>query len=139
MVLIIWQKLGKTYSILPPGSMLYFLWEEIMSKEIIDINEIDNKLDNPYLVIFKKPYTFEGKDYKEVDLSGLEDLTTADLMEVDKVFSTREYVSPYPEADSKYNCMIAARACKLPIEFFIALPIKEGKKVNNIVKGFFLE
>lgn len=92
-----------------------------------------------YRIEFTKPYNFEGKEYTEIDLSGLVNLTTADLMEVDKLFNTSEYISPFPEMDSKYNCMLAARAAKLPIEFFYGLPIKDGRKVANIVKSFFQE
>lgn len=32
----------------------------------------------PYIVTLSKVYDLEGKEIKEVDLSGLEDLTTAD-------------------------------------------------------------
>ena len=34
---------------------------------------------------FKKPYSFEGETYTEVDLSGLEDLSAADLCKVGKM------------------------------------------------------
>ena len=32
----------------------------------------------PYVIPLSKTYRFEGKEIKEIDLSGLEDLTTAD-------------------------------------------------------------
>ena len=47
---------------------------------------------NPkYIVKFKKPYRFEGRDYTEVDLSGLERLTVKDAIEVQRdLFSQQE-------------------------------------------------
>ncbi len=100
---------------------------------------MENKNTDIRKVIFNKLYKFEGKEYTELDLSKLDDLTTSDLMEIDKHFNTTEYISPIPEMDTKYDCLVAARACSLPIEFFNNLPAKEGKKVANAVKSFFQE
>lgn len=92
---------------------------------------------NEYIVEFAKPYTFEGKEYEKIDLNGLENLTTGDLAEVSKHFSTNEYLTPRPEADVTYCCMLAAIVAHLPNEFFYKLPAKEGVKVRNAVQTFF--
>lgn len=34
---------------------------------------------------FRKPYKFEGQEYTEVDLSGMEDMTAGDLCAVGKL------------------------------------------------------
>ena len=47
--------------------------------------------DNPFLVFFKKPFTFEGVSYESVDLSGLESLSAADMIAVNK---TIERIDP---------------------------------------------
>lgn len=36
------------------------------------------------VVEFKKPYKFEGKEYTELDLSGLEKLTVQDVIDVQR-------------------------------------------------------
>lgn len=93
--------------------------------------------NNDFIVKFKKAYSFEGKEYTEINLSGIEDLTTDQLAEVSKRFSTTEYITPRPEADATYCCMIAATVAHLPMQFFNKLPAKEGLKVRNVVQAFF--
>lgn len=88
------------------------------------------------IVTFNKPYTFEGKEYKEVDLSGIEDLTGNDLLEVDKISSAANAVALVPEMTLSYNAAIAARVSKQPIEFFYQLPAKDALKVKNAVMTF---
>ena len=90
-------------------------------------------------ITFSKVYKFEGKEYTEVDLSELDNLTTRQLGEVSKQFSTSEYITPAPEADINFCCMVAAKACSLPIEFFNNLPARDGVKVRIEVQTFFRE
>ena len=37
---------------------------------------------NPLKIAFEKPYIFEGETYNEIDLSGLEDMTGNDFINV---------------------------------------------------------
>ena len=57
---------------------------------------------------FRKPYMFEGKEYTEVDLSAMEDMTAEDLCAMGKIMT----------------------------KFFKGLPPKEGIKLKNMVTGF---
>ena len=95
--------------------------------------------EDKYLVKFRKPYQFEGQEYKEIDLFGLEDLSTEDLVEADKVFARTGNVAAMNEMSMGYACIIAARATGKPIEFFSRLPAKDGLEVKNTVVGFFYE
>lgn len=88
------------------------------------------------IVTFRKPYNFEGKEYKEVDLSNIENLTADDLVETEKIFSASGGFSMVPELSPLYAFTIASRASKLPLEFFRHLPIKDGLAVKNTVVGF---
>lgn len=42
-----------------------------------------------------------------------------------------------PEMSLEYACIIAAKATKLPVEFFKGLHPKEAVKVKNRVTAFF--
>lgn len=88
------------------------------------------------VVVFSKPYEFEGESYEEVDLSGLENLSTTDLIEADKQFSTSGQFAMMNEVTIGYTIILAAKASKKPVEFFERLPAKEGIKVKNMVMGF---
>jgi len=92
--------------------------------------------DNPFLVFFKKPFTFEGVSYESVDLSGLESLSAADMIAVNKTIERGGSASVLPEMSLEYACLMAARATGKPVEIFKALPPKEAIKVKNRVTNF---
>ncbi|MEH7122113.1 hypothetical protein V7127_02590 [Bacillus sp. JJ1773] len=87
-------------------------------------------------IIFKKPYKFENTDYKEVDLSGLDDMKTSDLIDADVQFSTSGQFSVMNELSLGYAIIVASKASGKPVEFFEGLPATEGLKVKNVVMGF---
>lgn len=91
--------------------------------------------DNKNVVKFSKPYTFEGKEIQSVDLSNMENLTAEDLFEATKLFSTDDYLTPRPEGDPKFCCIVAAMASGT--EFFSSLSFRDTVKVRNAVQNFF--
>lgn len=101
-----------------------------MAAEIVDNEE------EGLLIKFNKPFKFEGKEYTEIDLSGLEDMSAADMIAVNKLMARTSGVDVMPEVSLEYAVNLAARAAKQPIEFFTALPMKEAMKVKNRVMGF---
>lgn len=90
------------------------------------------------VIKFKKPYKFEGKEYTEVDLSGLDDLQASDMIAVNKYMQRTSggVIDVMPEVSMEYACVLASKAAKLPIEFFTSLPPREAMKVKNRVMGF---
>lgn len=94
--------------------------------------------DEESLVIkLKKPYKFEGKEYAEIDLSGLENLSAQDMIAINKLMSRKNPgIDVLPEVSLEYACNIAAKATQQPIEFFLNLPPKQAMKVKNRVMGF---
>lgn len=92
---------------------------------------------SPTLVKFSKPYTFEGKTYTEIELSGLETLTAKDMVDAENWLTRNGTVSALPEMSMQYANFIAARASGQPIEFFEGLSPKNAIKVKNRVTNFF--
>lgn len=90
-----------------------------------------------YLITFKKPYNFEGQEYKEIDLSNLENLSTGDLIHADGQFSEAGQFAVMNEMTTSYACILAAKATNKPVEFFQQLPAIDGVKVKRVVMGFF--
>lgn len=89
------------------------------------------------VVKFKKPYRFEGREYTEIDLSCMEDLTGADMIAINKIMQrTSAGIDVMPEVSVEYAFYFAAKAAKLPVEFFTNLPPKESIKVKNRVMSF---
>ncbi|MCD8204721.1 MAG: phage tail assembly protein [Coprobacillus sp.] len=104
-----------------------------------DVAAAEEDSENPYLIKFDKPFTWEDKTYKEIDLSGLEDLTGQDMILVSRTIkkSGGNTDSAIPEASAEYAFLFAARATKMPVEFFQALPAKIALKVRVTVMNFF--
>ena len=93
--------------------------------------------EDSLIIKLKKPYKFEGKEYTEIDLSGLEDLSAADMIAVNKYMDrTATGIQVMPEVSLEYACVFARKATKLPVEFFTNLPPKQAIKVKNRVMGF---
>lgn len=87
---------------------------------------------------FAKPYKFNGVEYKEVDLSGLEDVTAGVLESVGKIVAKKNPgMNPALQEMSLTFCIyLAQRVAKLPLEFFTGLPSKEGIKLKALVTNF---
>lgn len=97
----------------------------------------DEEDEDSLVIKFKKPYKFEGKEYTEIDLSGLEDLSASDMIAVNKIMNrSNPGIDVMPEVSLEYACNLAAKATKQPIEFFTNLPPKQAMKVKNRVMGF---
>lgn len=88
-------------------------------------------------ITFEKPYKFEGKEYTEIDLSGLDNLSTADLIAAQSRMERSGTQSVMPELNYLYICIVCSIATKLPEEFFKGLPAKEGIKLKNAVGANF--
>lgn len=93
---------------------------------------------NDYLVKFSEPYSFEGKEYNEVDLSGITKLTVDDLAMAQSLLTEMGRVSTVVEFDYTYIMILASKASGLPIEFFSGLPGKYGAKIKNVINNYFL-
>lgn len=87
--------------------------------------------------VLAEPFEFEGKKYEEIEMA-LESLKGSDMSSVKKQFAAQGEFSPMPAADSDYCMMIAARAAKLPIEFFYELPAPEYYAIAQAVGSFLI-
>ena len=93
---------------------------------------------NDYLVKFSGPYTFEGKEYNEIDLSGITKLTVDDLAIAQSLVAEMGRTAAVIEVDYTYILILASKACGLPIEFFSGLPGKYGAQIKRVVSNYFL-
>lgn len=112
--------------------------EKIMEMEAAEnAVSVEENEEESMVIKFKKPYYFEGKEYAELDLSGMEDLQASDMIAVNKYMQrTSAGIDVMPEVSLEYACVLASKAAKLPIEFFTSLPPREAMKVKNRVMGF---
>lgn len=92
----------------------------------------------PHLIRFKQPYRFEGQEYEELDLSGLERMTVKDAIDAQKkLFEQQEEATLLlTETTTAFARMVAAKASGKPVEFFQQMPRGSGKLVSNAVKAY---
>ena len=94
--------------------------------------------ENSFLLKFTKPYLFEGETYEEIDLSALENLNAADMIEIQKTMTKQKAFEAVPEISLQYACIAASRMTGKPIEYFTMLPAKYAMKLKNIVSNFIV-
>ena len=87
--------------------------------------------------IFNKPFTFEGQEYKELDLN-LEGLIGDDLISVERELTATGTVVVTIQTSQAACLLIASRAAKVPSELIRALPLNEASKLAMSVQGFLL-
>lgn len=111
--------------------------KDITPANTAQIEAAYKKEDISPVVTFGKPYHFEGKEHKSIDLSGLDNLTAENMIAADKYLASNGVFTPMPEMNMEYTLYIASVATGLPIEFFRRLPPKDAIKVKNRVTNFF--
>ncbi len=104
---------------------------------VVEVKGIYAQVEDDDLVHFTKTYSFEGKLIDHVDLSGINDLSAADMIEANRVLDRGGNFSFMPEMTLEYACVIASKATKIPQEFFYALKPKDAARLKNRVVGFF--
>ena len=89
-------------------------------------------------VVFEKPYTFEKKEYTEIELTEMENLTAEDVFAAE-AYARRKTGGGFGVAENSapYLLHLAAAAAKLPIEFMEGLPVKDVARVKYAAMGFF--
>lgn len=106
------------------------------TQEQVDTQEqIDDGLVS-FIIQLPRPQIFDGKTYTELDLSGLEDLTTEDLDTAEKLFQSLGYTDPAKEFNSKFCLIIAHLATGLSFEFFNSLKLPSAIKIKTVVSRF---
>jgi hypothetical protein len=89
--------------------------------------------ENPYIIKLSKPYKFEDKEYTEIDLSGIENLSTGDLVRAERTWTAEGNAASVLQTNLAYTLHVAALATEKPIEFFYKLPQKDGLAIKNFL------
>jgi len=87
-------------------------------------------------ITLSKPYIFEGTDYTEIDLSGLNNLTGRDFREIELAVSSHGQSVILAEQTINGTNAIAAKCTGFPLEFFEGLFLKDALAIRNTVMVF---
>lgn len=103
-----------------------------LNTETQEVNTEREEVSEERVVKLTKPYVFEGKEYEEIDLSGLEKLTIRDAIDTQlELFGVEVAASVLCETTTAFARTMAAKATGLPIEFFKLMP--RGISLKNSI------
>ena len=85
------------------------------------------------IVKFAKPYSFEGTEYTEVDLSGMDKLTIQDMIDIQKSLANELASLAAQEATTSFAQEMATKASGKPVEFFKLMPRAKIKQVQTAI------
>lgn len=93
--------------------------------------------ENALILTLSKPVTYEGTEYKTVDLSGLESITTKDLKRARRMMNLAgSSLDVFAERSVEFATYMANIVTGLPVSFFDSLPAKDGMILKNMVVNF---
>lgn len=93
-----------------------------------------------HVMKLEKPCFFDGKEYREINLSGVADLNSMQESAAENYIAREGFVVTETSFNYLFACVIASMATELPVEFFMGLPICETVKLKNAVNdGDFFE
>ena len=101
------------------------------------VEEETGGAEHRHVITLKTPYQFEGREYSEIDLSGLEQLTVKDAVDAQRrlINAGEAAASLVCETTTAFSREIAAKASGLPIEFFKLMPRRVSRLVFAEVIG----
>lgn len=104
--------------------------------EVEDSTVLSGIVEDYWIVKLKKPFKFEGNVYKEIDLKGLDDIKTVDMVDINRRMAKNGSFYVTPEITLEYALNIANLATGLPLEFFDQLPPYAAIAIKERVTSF---
>lgn len=99
---------------------------------------MEKKAEKQGLIIkLMDPFTFDGAQVKELDLTGLYTLTGNDLVQIDDQMLARGYSGQNVEMTKIYAMLTVAKVMKKPWEFCNEMKARDIIRIKNFVTNFF--
>ncbi len=105
---------------------------KMTQQAVLSFLNVDINTEN-HVMTFETPYMFEGKTYKDIDLTKVGDLTSLNESEAENRLAREGIISSDTTQNYLYNCVLASMATGLPEDFFTGLPLKELLKLKLAV------
>lgn len=108
--------------------------EEIV---VVEKEEVLSGTVEDYLIIkLKEPIKFEGENYSQIDLTGLENVKAADMVAINRRMTRNGSIDISQELTLEYALNMANIATGLPLEFFDQLPPYAAMAIKGRVTNF---
>jgi len=91
-----------------------------------------------YKIDFDEPFEYDGKKYESIDLSGINDLTGEDAINIDNAYRYNGGMPmPGMEQTAMYAFIVAGIVCDLEDTFFKKLNFRYATQIQSIVSMHF--
>lgn len=92
-----------------------------------------------FVVKFKRPYKWDDEEIKELDLSGLNNLTTIDAQEIERTMSRLNHtIQGSKFQDTLYCKHVAMRVTGKSADFFNMLRMVDMEEIKGRIMLFFI-
>ena len=96
----------------------------------------ENKSGN-YTHTFKEPIEIEGKKYTSLTFY-FDRLCGEDIEAIEEELQDQNKYVLTPEISSAFQCMLAARAAKIPADAIRRLPVRDYMEIKNKARNFLI-
>lgn len=105
-----------------------------VAETLDEVEETEREDVGEMVIRLYKPCMFEGKEYREIDLSGAEDMSLEDMIRIERrITRTGNTVQ---KNSLEYAKMFAAEAAMVPLELLSNLHPKDATKIQSAVTLF---
>lgn len=108
-------------------------WKQVQAAVVRMIHS-QKEMENGILE-FDEPYTFDGEVNKDIDLSGLSNMTCMNESQAENRLVREGIMITEPTYNYLYACIMASMATGKPEKFFTGLPIVETLKLKAAVNN----
>lgn len=112
----------------------------VVEKEDVAVVEkaevMGGEVEDFWVIPLKTPVRFEGETYDRIDLTGLHEIKTADMVAINRRMTRSGNVDATQEFTLEYALNMANLATGLPLEFFDQLPPYAAMAIRGRVTNF---
>ncbi len=83
------------------------------------------------------PFLYDDVEIKEIDLSGIFDLTGMDMCNLDRQMTGLGYTGSRPDITRQYAMLVAARVNRKPEDFCNRMKARDSIRLREMVTAFF--
>lgn len=113
--------------------------QQAQNTGIVDFSEKKEEKEKSgnYTHSFKKPVEIEGKKYTSLTFY-FDRLTGEDIEAIEEELQDQNKYVLTPEISSAFQCMLAARAAKIPADEIRRLPVRDYMAIKNKARNFLI-
>lgn len=109
-------------------------------KEIVEMKKegkMEAGLDDGKTIELSRTYKFDGEEVSSLYLSGLEEITAADMIKANNIMTNDGAAAVIPENTMYFALILASFAAGMPVEFFKELKPGDAMKVKRFITQYF--